>query len=275
MWWWCRSGRCLRSEAILRLQVSERCYDTVIFRSVWQGASDRFVRMNLTSPRTIRFIAALLLFAAFGVTGLAFFTYQRGRNRHQLEYTKTVKRRDIADTARNAMSALQDAELQAEDYALTGETTYSEGYAKDAQEWRDESGTLELVAQHDRSASLVHDLTSNGARVLTELTQIISIYDSGSHDGALDRIRKGSAIVFLEKSRETLSEVQRIDGLGADESDQVFITDALRTQKRLSAAVAGLLLIAVGGIVLLIVGTRRDNDARSAIGTRQSVAKAI
>ena len=112
-------------------------------------------------------------------------------------------------------------------------------------------------------------------RVLNELTQIISLYDSDSHDAALGCMRKGSAIVFLEKSRAALSEIQKINGLGADERDRAFIIDALRTQERLSAAVAGLLLIALAGIVLLIMGTRRDNDSRSTKGTRQSVARAI
>jgi hypothetical protein len=46
-------------------------------------------------------------------------------------YTQAVKQRDISDTVRNAVSALQDAELREQDYVLTGETTYSEAYADD------------------------------------------------------------------------------------------------------------------------------------------------
>ena len=89
------------------------------------------------------------LVGAFIILAFVGWKYRRDRVRYQNVYTLTVKKRDISDTARKAMSALQDAAMRQQGYALTGETAYSEAYAEDVREWQDEFGTLEIVAEHD------------------------------------------------------------------------------------------------------------------------------
>lgn len=212
--------------------------------------------MRLILNANVRTGAAVLLLAATAVTALAATAYFRGRGRYQLLYTKTTKQRDIADSARNAMSALQDAELQAQHYVLTGETVYSEAYARDVRTWQDESGTAAIVAQHDPSAYLVHDLSEQGASVLKELEQTVSLYDQGSIDAALNRLRKGTAIVYLGQIRETVAEILRLDSLAADETNQSFINGALQVQRRLIEAAACLFALTICGFVLMVIATR-------------------
>lgn len=202
---------------------------------------------------------AFLLVIAIAVSALAAWTYGRGRNRYQLVYTQSVRQRDISDSARNAISALQDAVLQTEGYALTGETIYQEGYAKDLREWQDESGTLQLVSRRDGTATLIHDFLGNANRIVEELTDIHSLYDKGSRDAAVDRIRKGSASVYMGEARATVAEIQQLDGYGADEKDQRFITDSLRLQRRLMAAVGCLCFLSVVAAILALIGTKRGS----------------
>lgn len=225
---------------------------------------------------SLRVAASLLLCAAVVITAFAANTYLRDRERYQREYTRTTRQRDIADSARTAVSALQDAALQGQGYVLTGETAYAEGYRKDVGVWQDESGTAGIVSLHDPAAALVRDFTEQGNRTLDELKQTISLYDAGSCDAALDRLRKGAATVYLGQARDTLPEILRIEALGADESDQSFINNGLRIQRRLMEAVACLCGLAIAEFVLLIAGTKRGRHAEAAVEapSKQSAALA-
>ena len=213
--------------------------------------------MPITVSRRIQTRAALVLVAAVATMALEARQYKRDRDSYQRIYTQAVKQRDIADTARNAISALQDAELREQDYVLTGETSYSEAYADDVRVWQDESGTLELLAEHDRAAPIIQDLSKNGTRVLNELTLITSLYDKGSRDAALDRIRKGSAIVYLEQARDQEANIKQLDGLAADEADQSLARATLRSQQRLAGGAVALFFLTLAGVFLLILEMRR------------------
>ena len=88
--------------------------------------------INLNIPRRIKpFSAALLFVAAIAAMVLAVWVYRRDREAVRLLYTVSTKKRDIGDATRNVLAALADAEIQAQGYALTGETVYSEAYASD------------------------------------------------------------------------------------------------------------------------------------------------
>src|SRR5271170_6499246 len=93
--------------------------------------------------------AAFLMAAAIATIVLAGREYRRDKDACQLLYTQSVKMRDIVDNANNALSALIDAGIREQDYVLTGETVYSEAYADDIRNWRDEYAALELVAAND------------------------------------------------------------------------------------------------------------------------------
>ena len=79
----------------------------------------------MNSRRMIQTAAVLLLAAATVVMAVVARTYWRDRNFYERAYTEVIKSRDIVDTTRNAVSALQDAEAQTQGYVLTGETSYS------------------------------------------------------------------------------------------------------------------------------------------------------
>jgi CHASE3 domain sensor protein len=214
--------------------------------------------MSINVTRRIRTGAALVLVAAVAAIALEVRQYRRDRDSYQRIYTRAVKQRDIADTARNAISALQDAEIREQDYVLTGETSYSEAYADDVRIWQDESGTLELLAEHDPAAPVIQNLSKNGTRVLNELALITSLYDKGSRDAALDRIRKGSAIVYLEQARDQVANIKQLDGLAADEADQLLARTTLRSELRLAGGAVALFFLTLAGIFLLILETRRS-----------------
>lgn len=214
--------------------------------------------------QSIRIGAALSLLAAIVAMALVARVYRRDRGRWQNTYTRSVKKRDISDTARKSISALQDAELRAQDYVLTGETAYVEAYKTDIQEWQDEFGTLEIVVEHDPATATVRDLSERAMKVLDELAAVVELEDKGSRDAALERIRKGSAIVYLEQARDLVASIQQQDGIEADEADQRLIRDVLQAQRRVAAAAAALFCLVVFGTLLLILEMRRRGPARDA-----------
>src|ERR1700683_2996435 len=138
--------------------------------------------------------AALLLIAAGATMVLDVREYRRGSDGYSRSYTRSTKKHDIVDAARNALSALADAELRVQDYVLTGETVYSEAYAGDLRTWEDESAALELVAANYTATPIVQDFSKAGKRTLSELALLLSLYEKSGREAALDRIRKSSGI---------------------------------------------------------------------------------
>ncbi len=82
----------------------------------------------------VRISAIVLIVAAVSMLALGVRQYRKDSRLCQSLYTSANKKRDIVDAARNALEALEDAEIQAQDYVLTGETVYSEAYAEDHSE---------------------------------------------------------------------------------------------------------------------------------------------
>jgi CHASE3 domain sensor protein len=205
--------------------------------------------------------AAVLLVVAVGTLVFVGREYRKERNLLQNVYARTAKMRDITDTSRSAVSALQDALAQAQGYALTGETVYSEAYAADVRTWQDESGTMDLEAMHDPATPMVKDLLDDGARVTKETDLVVSLQDKGSHDAALDRIRKGSAIVYLGQARDLVKQIRDLDGLGADETDQGLIRNYLASSRRLALGAAALFCAALAAMLLLVFAIRTNRPA--------------
>ncbi len=224
----------------------------------------------MNSRRIIQAAAVLLIAAAFVVMALVTRIYWRDRNSYQLAYTKLVKSRDIVDTSRNAISALQDAEAQAEGYVLTGETSYSEAYAEDLRVWQDEFGTLELEAVHAPGTPLVKDLSRSGARVLDELAAVISLRSEGSTASALDRLRKGFAIVYLEQARAIAEKLQNASSQTANETELRLAKTVPPRIRHLTEGAGALFGIALTGGLLLLVSARRGRDSVSEPRGRRS-----
>jgi hypothetical protein len=106
--------------------------------------------LTKTSRNIQTAVALAVLIAAAGTLAVVIRKYRRDVDACRLLYTRSIKKKDIVDSARNALSALNDAELREQNYVLTGETVYSEAYADDIRAWQDESASLGLVAVKDR-----------------------------------------------------------------------------------------------------------------------------
>jgi len=201
--------------------------------------------------------AALLLVAAAATLAFVVREYRRDRDACRLLYTRSVKAHDIVDAAHNAFSALNDAEIREQDYVLTGETVYSEAYADDIRNWQDEYAALELVARNDPATPLVQDLSKAGTRTLGELALVVSLYEKNGRDAALDRIRKGSGIVYLDQARNSAAKIQEVDGGDLNATNQMLTNRAVSSLRRLAACAVALFVLAVIGTLLLILEIRR------------------
>jgi CHASE3 domain sensor protein len=155
---------------------------------------------------------ALLLAGAITTFVVSAGVFRRDGDQCRVLYTRSIKAHDIVDAARNALSALNNAEIHEQDYVLTGETVYSEAYAQDIQDWGDEIGSLELVARNDPSTVLAQGLSRDGARTLAELATTLDAYNKGGRAAALERIGKSGGIVFLEHARMWTSKIIDVDG---------------------------------------------------------------
>jgi CHASE3 domain sensor protein len=208
--------------------------------------------------RKIQLCSALLLLIA-GVSTMALVVreYRRGRDASNLLYTRSVKKRDIVDAARNALAALNDAELREQNFVLTGETVYSEAYADDIRSWQDEFATLELVAEKDPATPLVKDFSKAGTRTLAELALVASLYEKSGRDAALDRIRKSAGIVYLDQARNTVAMILSVDGGAADGTGQIT-TRAVSYLRRLAEGAAVLFFLAVTAALLSFWRTKND-----------------
>jgi CHASE3 domain sensor protein len=201
--------------------------------------------------------AVLLLIAAVATLALVIREYRRDRDTCRLLYTRSIKKKDIVDAARNALSALNDAELREQNYVLTGETVYSEAYADDIRAWQDEFASLELIARNDPATPLVQDFSKAGTNTLSELALVVSLYEKSGRDAALDRIRKSSGIVYLDQARNNVTKIQEVDG-GNGDGATLIIARALSSLRRLAAGGIALFLLVVVSTVLLVLEVRRE-----------------
>jgi len=211
----------------------------------------------------IQIVSALLIVASVAVALFTALSYLRERDYLRLVYARVIESQDIVDTARNALAALEQAEIHGQSYVLTGQAAYSKAYAGDASEWQDEIGTLAVLAANDKALSPVKDLTSTGDRALKELGAVISLYDGGSRDKALESFRNGSGVVALDQARSIAGKILTAahDKLS---SDAKRIPNGIRRRFVLASA-AALFCLALIGAVLLLFETRRAAKLRSGI----------
>lgn len=204
--------------------------------------------------------AIFLLMAATTVMVFVFREYRLARDASGSVYARSVKKRDIVDAARNAISALSDAEIREENYVLTGETMYSEAYADDIRTWQNEFGTLQLVAINDPASPLVRELSKAGTRTVSELASGLSLYDKGERDTVLERIRQGAAVVYLDQARNIVAMILELNGTGADSATPIISRSAY-FRRRLAESAAVLFILAIIGIFLLILEIRHNQQS--------------
>lgn len=208
--------------------------------------------------RLIRAIATVLLVTSVATLALALRQYRTGRNLLEASYTEAVKTRDIVDAAHNAFNALNDAELRAENYVLTGETVYSDAYAADLRDWDDESGTLEVIAEKDPATIAVKDFVKAGKRTVAELQEVVSSYDKSGRDPAMDRIRKSTAIVYLDRSRRELAEI--LDAEKQPGTTSQLMTRGVASSRRVGEYAGGLALVSFVAATILLAAARPSHS---------------
>lgn len=215
---------------------------------------------SVTSPLLVT--AAVLLTLAVIFSWFAFRTYRIEKESADRRYTTMVKLRDVASSVRKAAIALHDAEIREQNYVLTGETTYSEGYGDSVGEWQDEAGVLGIQTTGGPLEATVQDFTKAGDRTIKELAFIVSLYDQGSREKALDRIRKGAGIVYLDRALDLAGKI--IDGneneVEALERDATFRV-AGRALGRMARCVVALFCLTCIGALALSLEARRQYRA--------------
>jgi len=210
--------------------------------------------MRFNVPGKIKLVGLALIIAAVGIALLAVREYRRQRREGDRAYTEMIKLQDRAVAARNAVAALEDAEVREQNYVLTAETSYLEAYKSSIAEWQDDVGVLEVQTENGPLLPLVHEISKAGDRVVSELAEIVSLYDGGSREKALDRIRKSAGIVYLEQVRETTRKIEEIDDQDVNRATAKF--RQLSPLLRLGESVAGLFCLTLVGAFILIFESR-------------------
>lgn len=228
-----------------------------------------------TASRKIQIGAALvLLIAAAAALALMIAEYRKDSDACRLLYTRSVKKKDIVDAARNALAALSDAEIRVQDYVLTGETVYSEAYTDDVRTWQDESASLALVARKDSATEFAQDLAKAGTRTMDELASVVAVFEKSGREPALDRIRKSTAIAYLDQARNSVTKIEDYDGGRIDQTMPIIIT-SLKALRRLTEGGAALFLLVVAGAVLLVLELRRGKSAAAGLTAEGSRTAAL
>jgi CHASE3 domain sensor protein len=206
--------------------------------------------------KIIRIGSVIALIAAIAGMASIYRQYRIDRDQSQLFYTGMIKKHDILDAARNAMAALDDASVEAQDYILTGETVYSEAYAADLRTWQDESGTLGLIVVNDKAAGAAQDFSKAGTRTLDELAAMVSLYEKTGREAALERIRRSSGIVYLNQTRAELAKIKENVGGNADGNITLIVKFNASLLHGIEGAGA-FFLLTLGTTVLLVLEIRR------------------
>ncbi len=194
-----------------------------------------------------------LIVTAVAIALLAYREYRNQQKEADRAYTEIIKLQDRAVAARKAMAALEAAEVSEQNYVLTGETVYLEAYKTDIAEWRDELAVLQVQTEKGPLLPFVHEISQTGDRVVSELARIVSLYDGGARDKALDRIRNSAGIVYLDQARETMGKLEQMDD---EDASRAYSRFRLQRLHRLGISVAGLFCLTLAGACLLVLKSR-------------------
>ena len=216
--------------------------------------SDEAGTLSVSNVSLIKFVAMAVIVAAVAIALLAFREYRKQQKEADRAYTQMIRLEDRAVAARKAIAALEDAEVREQNYVLTGETAYLETYKRSIGEWQDEIGVLEVQTGKGPLLPLVQDISKAGDRVVSELALIVSLYDAGSRDKALDRIRKSAGIAYLDQARETTRKIEEMNDEDASKAYAQF--RPRQPLRRLGISVAGLLCLTLVSAGLLFLKSR-------------------
>jgi CHASE3 domain sensor protein len=203
----------------------------------------------------------IVLGIALAVMLMALREYRRSRDASRLLYTQTIKASDILDAARNAISALADAEVRADSYVATGVTVYSEAYADDIRVWQDESGALALVAAKGVAGSFIQEFSQAGNRTVDELNVIMALREKQGREAALERSAKASAVAYLDKARMIANAIQMNSGGSAITLNRTFIDRTVAAIDRLTLTAVLLFFVTLASVILSFFLARHVGDS--------------
>jgi CHASE3 domain sensor protein len=209
-------------------------------------------------PALLIATAGLLVIAVGVVAVFSIREYGRQRDSADAAYTRLVKRSDRIAATSKAVDALQDAVLREQGYVLTGETVYYEAYSASSGEWQDQVSALGIQAANTSAAPLVQELAQAGDRAVKELGLVVALYDQGSADKALARLRKGAATVYLDQTRVIATKILDADQDQVGYSDQQLTIASVFPFLRLAKRAGVLCFLALIGALLLIFEARRE-----------------
>jgi CHASE3 domain sensor protein len=97
-------------------------------------------------------VAASLLLMTLGTTAFLAREHRRQRSNNDSAYTRNVRLHDSALAARAVLATLADAEIQAQAYALTGETVYFKAFTRSIGECQQQQGivSIQKTRQYER-----------------------------------------------------------------------------------------------------------------------------
>jgi hypothetical protein len=182
----------------------------------------------------ITLVPLLLIVAGAAIALLALREFRKEQSEADQTYAQVMRIQDRAVASRRAIA-----------------TVYLEACKSSLAEWQDEVGVVEIQSGSGPLAPLAKEISAAGSHVVGELALIVSLYDGGSRDKALDQIRKSASIVYLDQAREITRKLQEID-----DGDANAFSFRLRSRlrlRRLISAVAGLFCLMFVGACLLLL----------------------
>jgi hypothetical protein len=218
---------------------------------------------------SIAAIALLALMMALAAATVQF--YRHGRNATIARSEQVLVRSDIDDSFRNACNSLQNLQIYGTNYVLTGRADSLKAYRGSLEDWQYETGTLQLMSGDDARSAFAADLLQTGNQLADEMAAIVAIYEGGSHDAALDRLRKGAAMACRDKIGEI--EEARQKAFGRVAGKRLVFIESIATQHRLVFCAGGLSALGFLGLALLFCFFR--TTAGSDAGTRSKGVTAV
>ncbi len=213
--------------------------------------------------RKILQTAAIVLLVLLTVlAGVSVQLYRHGRNQYNTSFADTVTDTKGKDALRDASDVLRNLQIYTANYVLTGRTDSLKAARESLQDWQYESGTLELLAAGKGRAGMVRDFARTGNHLATEMDAIVSLYDAGSHDAALNRLRTGAAIADRDKLERIQDAVEKL--FGRVSANRFYDNRVLA--HRLIYCAGGLYVLGFLGCGMLLYGLR--TTAGKGRGTR-------
>ncbi|HEY4088198.1 MAG TPA: hypothetical protein VGM43_19825 [Bryobacteraceae bacterium] len=199
--------------------------------------------------RKIQIAGVILLLLLTALAAVTVKLYRYGRDQDSALNAQIVNRRELKnmESLRNASDALQNLQLYAANYLLTGRADSLKSYGESLQDWQYESESLNLVSGNDARTAFLHDFSETGNKVASETAAIVSLYSAGSRDAALVRLRANAPLA----GRDKISKITEADQTASDRIRKSTLVNGIQARRRLIYCAGGLYLLGFLSLVVL------------------------